>query len=144
MPKLEILLKDGGVSETETMPVGDNARNQAAPNQAQAQSNFMNNALLLGAAKVTYDASVSQIGFATGDVALERKIKGISLGTGLAFGLSTGGASAVATGLALGISQASEAWVRAKTISRKHEQVLQNQKLTGAIAVNNSIYGGAQ
>ena len=142
MPKLEILLKDGGVSETETMPAEGNTRNPAAPDQTQARSSFMKNALILGAAKKTYDASVSQIGFATGDMALERKIRGISIATGIAFGISTGGASAVATMAALGISQASEAWVRAKTISRKQEQVRQSQVLTGAIAVNNSIYGG--
>ena len=139
MAKLEILVKDGGVSETETMPVVSDTTNPAAVNQDQAKSSFLKNAVLLGAGKQVLDAGVSQIGYATGDIALERQVRGVLTGIGIAGGLAV---NAPATLAALGITQASDAWVRSKTVARKQTQILQNQKLTGAIAVNNSIYGG--
>ena len=140
MPKLEILLKDGGVSETETMPVEEQS-NPTAPDTSESKSNFMKNAVLLGAGKQILDTTVSQIGFATGDYALERKIKGGLTGIGIIGGLAI---NAPATLTAMAITQGADAWVRAKTLQRKQTEALQNQIVTGAIVSNNGIYGGAR
>lgn len=140
MAKLELLLKDGGVSETETMPVIEN-NNATTPDTTESKGNFLKNAVLLGAGKQIIDSTVSQIGFATGDYALERKVKGALSGVGIVGGLAI---NAPATLTALAITHATDAYVRAKTIQRKQTEAMQNQVVTGAIVSNNGIYGGAK
>jgi hypothetical protein len=141
MPKLTILLKDGGVEEFETTPIQDN--NNTSPTQPKQSSSkqLIQTAALLTVGRQAVNESINLVGVSTGDYILERQLKaGITVvGLGVAFAKAP-----VITTLGVGISQAAEARKRAIQRTRKQFQAQQNAVAIGAITTKNGLYGGAK
>ena len=142
MPKLELLLKDGGIEEFETVPVkDDNNQNPAIPQSSNQASTIVKTGIILTLGKQTINSSIGLIGELTGDYALERKVKGGLTGLGLGVAFIS---APVLTGGGLAIQQGTELFLRNRAIARKQIQVEQNRKRIGKVVSNNSRAGGAK
>lgn len=142
MPKLEVLLKDGGIEEFETVPVVDDSnQNPAIPKPSNQGSTIIKTAVVLGLGKQVINSSVGLIGEATGDFALERKVKGGLSAIGL------GAAALTAPALTLGglaLKESTDAFVRARAIARKQIEADLNRQRIGKVVSSNSRVGGAK
>lgn len=141
MPKLEILLKDGGVEEFETTPIQDN--NNTSPTQPKqpTKNQFVQTAALLTIGRQAINAGIGQIGLTTGNYILERQVKAGLTAAGLAVAFTK---APLITTAGVAISQYAEARKRAIQIQRKQFQAQQNQVSIGAITTRNGLYGGAK
>lgn len=140
MPKLELLLKDGGIEEFETVPVQDDKnQNPAIPTASNQGTTIFKTAIIVGLGRQVVNSSISLIGETTGDYALERKVKGGL--TGLAFG-GAFLAAPVLTGGGIAIQQGSEAFLRNRAIMRKQIKAAENKQLIGKVVSNNARVGG--
>lgn len=142
MPKLEVLLKDGGIEEFETVPVtDDNNQNPAIPKPSNQGSSVLKTAVILGLGKQVLNTSLGLIGEATGDYALERKVKGYVSGAGLATGLV---AYTIPTAIGIVIQQSSDVYLRGRAIDRKRIESDLNKQRIGKVVSSNSRVGGAK
>ncbi len=141
MPRLEVLLKDGGIEEFETTPVTDSAVTTSTTPTQPPKNTFIKTAILLTVGKQALNGSINMIGLSTGDYILERGIKK-SLTT-----IGVVGAFAKAPLLTAGgvlVSQGLEARERYVQRTRKQYQAQQNIIAIGAITTRQSEYRGAK
>ena len=142
MPKLEVLLKDGGIEEFETVPVADDSnQNPAIPKPSNQGTTIIKTAVVLGLGKQVISSGIGLIGESTGDYALERKVKGIVSGAGIATGLV---AYTIPTMIGIGIKESTDAYVRSRAITRKQIEADLNKQRIGKVVSSNSRVGGAK
>lgn len=142
MPKLEVLLKDGGIEEFETVPVADdNNQNPAIPKASNQGSTVIKTATLLTLGKQTINSGIGLIGETTGDYALERKVKGGLTAAGLGAAALT---APLIVGGGLAIQQGTEAFLRNRAVTRKQIEADLNRQRIGKVVSSNSRVGGAK
>jgi len=142
MARLEILFKDGGVEEFETVPVSETHNTNPSIPKAENQRNaFVSGAILFTVGRDLINNGVGLIGDLTGDYALERKLKGgfTALGLGYAFV-----SNPILTGSGIAIGATAGEIARRNEVRKKNFKAQQNAIVTGKAKSKNLLFGGAK